>query len=147
MSSILYTVGFTRKGAQRFFELLADAGVRLLLDIRARPDSQLAGFARARDLVWLLQKVAGIGYLHVSALAPAADLLADYRDGRFDWAGYERRYLGALNEPLVRKQLIGVELDRACLLCAEPLADQCHRRLAAEWLAARQPGLEIEHLV
>jgi uncharacterized protein (DUF488 family) len=147
MSSVLYTVGFTRKGAQRFFELLDDAGVRLLLDIRARPDSQLAGFARARDLAWLLQKVAGIGYLHVPALAPAADLLADYRDRRIDWAGYETRYLGALNEPRVRKQLTGVDLDRACLLCAEPVADQCHRRLAAEWLAARQPGLEVEHLV
>ncbi len=29
---ILYTIGFTRKSARRFFELLDDNGVRTLLD-------------------------------------------------------------------------------------------------------------------
>ncbi|KAI5913757.1 DUF488 domain-containing protein [Azoarcus sp. PA01] len=146
MSSILYTVGFTRKGAQRFFELLADAGVRLLLDIRARPDSQLAGFARARDLVWLLQKVAGIGYLHVSALAPAADLLADYRDGRFDWAGYERRYLGALNEPWYESNSSGwswTGMSAVRRAACRPMSPASGGRVAGSPAA----GAGIEHLV
>lgn len=145
MSRTLYTIGFTRKGAEQFFGLLERAGVQRVLDIRARPDSQLAGFARGRDLAWFLGKV-GIAYQHVPSLAPSRTLLAEYRDESVDWPGYTQRYLAGLDEPAVLGQLAGVELDRCCLLCAEPLADQCHRRLAAEWLAARMPDLVIEHL-
>jgi hypothetical protein len=32
------------------------------------------------------------------------------------------------------------------LLCTEPTADQCHRRLAAEYLQQHWGGLEIVHL-
>ena len=46
----LYTIGFTQKPAERFFGLLAEAGVGRLLDIRLRPGGQLAGFANRRDL-------------------------------------------------------------------------------------------------
>lgn len=146
MSKTLYTIGFTQKGARRFFELLETAGVRLLLDIRARPDSQLAGFARGRDLEWLLGRVSGIGYRHVAALAPDRSLLADYRDKKVDWPAYERRYLAGLEPNRVSDQLANVELDGACLLCAEPVADQCHRRLAAEWLAGQHSSLTVRHL-
>jgi uncharacterized protein (DUF488 family) len=40
-------------------------------------------------------------------------------------------------------------LDRACLLCAKPTAEQCHRRLVAEYLQKKWAGsvqVEIIHL-
>lgn len=146
MSATLYTIGFTRKGAERFFGLLADAGVRSLLDIRARPDSQLAGFARGPDLEWFLRRLCNIEYHVVPALAPGKPLLADYRAETVDWDGYSLRYLAGLHPAAVEQELAGCNLDRACLLCAEDSPAYCHRRLAAEWLQIRYRGLQIIHL-
>lgn len=146
MSHTLFTIGFTQKGAEYFFGLLDDAGVRVMFDIRARPDSQLAGFARGRDLAWLLKRVCGIDYLAVPTLAPSKALLADYRAGSLDWDGYTRRYLAELESDHVAQAIAALGFDRACLLCAEDSPAQCHRRLAAEWLMQRHPSLTVTHL-
>ena len=146
MTATLFTIGFTRKGAERFFGLLDEAGVRLLLDIRARPGSQLAGFARGPDLEWLLRRLCDIDYLAVPALAPGRGLLDAYRKGGMEWPGYARRYLAELQPSEIAAQLEGIPLDRACLLCAEDSADHCHRRLAAEWLKKADPGIQVAHL-
>lgn len=146
MSMTLYTIGFTRKGAERFFGLLSEAGVRSLLDIRARPDSQLAGFARGQDLAWFLRRLCDIEYHTVPALAPGKQLLADYRAGTVHWEAYARRYLADLDPDLAQQALTGLDLHRACLLCAEDSPAQCHRRLAAEWLQQGHSGLQVVHL-
>ena len=146
MSTTLFTIGFTRKGAERFFGLLAEAGVRVLLDIRARPDSQLAGFARGPDLAWFLRRLCNIEYRVLPVLAPDKALLDDYRAGTLDWDGYTQRYLAALDASDAAHGLSADDLDHACLLCAEDNPAQCHRRLAAEWLQQRTPGLQITHL-
>jgi hypothetical protein len=36
--------------------------------------------------------------------------------------------------------------DSICLLCAEPKADKCHRRMVAEYLQSLAPGAEVRHL-
>lgn len=146
MSAHLFTIGFTRKGAARFFGLLADAGVRRVVDIRARPDSQLAGFARGPDLAWFLQKLHAIDYVALPALAPAKALLADYRDGRLCWDAYAVRYTGQLEAGAAAQAIEHLTLDHACLLCAEDDPCHCHRRLAAEWIAAHAPDLTVTHL-
>ena len=66
----LATIGFTKKTAQRFFELLRDSGARCVVDVRLNNTSQLAGFAKKQDLEWLLDQVCGIGYVHLPSLAP-----------------------------------------------------------------------------
>lgn len=146
MSATLYTIGFTRKGAERFFGLLAESGVRSLLDIRARPDSQLAGFARGADLAWFLRRLCDIEYHTVPALAPGKQLLADYRAGAVSWDIYTERYLAELDPRRVQESLAEFDLDHSCLLCAEDSPAQCHRRLAAEWLQQRHFGLQLIHL-
>ncbi len=52
-----FTIGFTKKPAQRFFELLRNAGVKRVLDVRLHNSSQLAGFAKRDDLAWFLREV------------------------------------------------------------------------------------------
>lgn len=146
MSQALYTIGFTRKGAERFFRLLEEAEVRLVLDIRARPDPQLAGFARGRDLAWLLRRLSGIDYLPVPALAPGRALLDAHRRGALDWPAYAQRYVDELEPAEVHRQLNAVDLQGACLLCAEADPTHCHRRLAAEWLQRGDPALHVVHL-
>ena len=41
----LYTIGFTKKSAEQFFELLRTNNVKTLVDVRISNGSQLAGFA------------------------------------------------------------------------------------------------------
>ena len=143
----VYTIGFTQKPAERFFGLLAGAGVRRLVDTRLRPGGQLAGFANGRDLPWLLDRLVGCGYAHLPILAPTADILDGYRaDG--DWDRYVRGF-----ETLLDDRGVPAALDRAafettpnCLLCSEATPEHCHRRLVAERLA-RTWGIEVVHLV
>ena len=63
-SITLFTIGFTGKSAQEFFELLRRAGVRRLVDTRLNNVSQLAGFTKRRDLEYFLRTLAGIDYVH-----------------------------------------------------------------------------------
>lgn len=144
----LYTLGFTQKTAEQFFELLRANGVAQLIDIRVNPHGQLAGFAKQEDLPYFLNALAGgCRYVHLPELAPTKAILKDYRsDG--DWPRYVVRF-----EQLMDERGVPASLDRAlfedgpcCLLCSEATPEQCHRRLVAERLAANWPDIEIVHL-
>lgn len=143
----LYTIGFTQKPAERFFGLLAEAGVGRLVDTRLRPGGQLAGFANGRDLPWLLGRLVGSGYVHLPMLAPTTAILDGYRaDG--DWDRYVERFEALLDERGVPAGLDRGAFEAApnCLLCSEATPEHCHRRLVAERLA-RAWDVEVVHLV
>ena len=53
----LFTIGFTRKNAEKFFGLLSSSRVRRVVDVRLNNVSQLAGFAKRDDLKFFLQRV------------------------------------------------------------------------------------------
>ena len=142
----LFTMGFSGKSAQVFFSKLQQAGVRRLVDVRLSNVSQLAGFTKKRDIEFFLREIAGIAYVHRPDLAPTKEILDDYKKKRFDWAEYERRFNDLLDERRPEEQLTATEFDTACLLCSEPKADKCHRRLVAEYLARRWGNMEIRHL-
>ncbi|WP_293145369.1 hypothetical protein [Okeania sp. SIO3I5] len=46
----LFTIGFTQKTAQDFFENLTKSKVKFVIDTRVNNVSQLAGFAKKKDL-------------------------------------------------------------------------------------------------
>jgi uncharacterized protein (DUF488 family) len=141
----LSTIGFTRTTAERFFGQLAAAGVRTVLDVRLRTGGQLSGFAKVPDLPFLLRAVAGIGYRHVAELAPTAEMLDRYRADRSGWDRYAAAYRELLEQRRPERALDPELLDHACLLCSEPTAERCHRRLAAEYLReALQPALDLD---
>jgi uncharacterized protein (DUF488 family) len=133
----LYTIGYQRKPLAAFIGQLRGAGVDAVIDVRLRTTSHLCGYTKRDDLAFLLREGFGIAYEHHPELAPTLDILTAYRDDP-DWAIYESRFL-----PLL------VELARyraPCLLCGEPTADHCHRRLVAEYWARHLPGLTVVHL-
>src|SRR5213080_1518213 len=84
------TIGFGKKGAERFVQLLQQARVSTVVDTRRRPDSPLSGYARQRDLPFIL-RAAGIGYEYRPELAPPDELLDRYRNDK-DWDVYEREF-------------------------------------------------------
>jgi uncharacterized protein (DUF488 family) len=143
----IFTIGFTQKKAQQFFEILEYHGVKCLVDIRLHPDGQLAGFTKKEDLRFFLEKLIDCDYRHMPRLAPEDDLLKTYRSDH-DWARYEKGF-----EALMRMRNIPETLDQTlfeekacCLLCSEPTPEKCHRRLVAELLARSWKDVEIIHL-
>lgn len=142
----LYTIGFTRTSARHFFERLAGAGVRTVVDVRLANASQLAGFAKKDDLAYFAERLVGAGYEHRVELAPTRTLLDGYREGSGGWTAYAEAFVELLRARRVEDTVPRSLLDGACLLCSEHAPEHCHRRLVAEYLAARWGGVEIVHL-
>jgi uncharacterized protein (DUF488 family) len=143
----LYTIGFRRKTLAEFINLLRQAAVDAVIDIRLRNTSQLSGYAKRDDLAFLLREGFGIAYEHRLDLAPTEEILDAFGQEK-DWDRYQQRFIPLLAER--RAEETGRELlsryPAICLLCSEITADQCHRRLVAEYWADRIPGLTIIHL-
>ena len=142
----LYTIGFTKKSAADFFELLSASGATRLVDIRLKDASQLAGFAKRDDLEYLVGRLCGMDYVHMPELAPDTELLDDYRKKRIDWPAYEPRFLALMEKRRIGEPALRETLDGGCLLCAEHSPERCHRRLVAEYLSQRWGDVEIVHL-
>jgi uncharacterized protein (DUF488 family) len=142
----LYTIGFTKKSAETFFELLRGAGVRRVVDIRLNNVSQLAGFAKKADLAYFLDQILGIGYVHVPLLAPTQELLDAYRKQGIGSQAFERDFLALMRERRVQAAPEAALDDRDCLLCSEAKAAHCHRRFVADYLVPHYPGMSVEHL-
>lgn len=141
------TIGFTQTTAEHFFSRLADAGVERLLDVRLNNSSQLAGFAKAKDLPYFLRELVGATYEHQPLLAPTQDLLDDYKKRRIDWTTYESRFDKLMSARRVHEVLDQSDFQRrTALLCSEATADHCHRRLVCEFLAKRWVGVAARHL-
>lgn len=142
----IYTIGFTRKTAERFFGLLRAAGTTTLVDVRLNNISQLAGFAKRDDLKYFLNEICGVNYSHRLELAPTQSMLDDYKKHGTSWTAYEDRFLELMQHRRVEDTVPQDLLDNAVLLCSEDKVYHCHRRLVAEYLAQRWDDVTIEHL-
>ena len=142
----LMTIGFTKKSARQFFGMLRTAGVRRVADVRLNNVSQLAGFAKRKDLEYFLDAICGIGYVHLPDLAPTRELLDAFKKYGGDWATYETEFLNLMTRRRVEETVSPALLDGACLLCSEDKPDHCHRRLVAEYLDRHWGGVDIRHL-
>jgi uncharacterized protein (DUF488 family) len=145
-TATLFTIGFKRRSAEDFFETLRKAGVVRVVDVRLNNGSQLAGFTKKRDLEYFLRAIAGIQYFHEPQFAPTKEILSGYRNKQLAWEEYEQRFLVTLQQRDPGKRFSLQDFDRACLLCSEPTAEQCHRRLVAEYLKGIWDALTIQHL-
>ncbi|MFM0291887.1 MULTISPECIES: DUF488 domain-containing protein [Paraburkholderia] len=141
------TIGFTGKTAQEFFDLLKNADVRTVLDIRLSNTSQLAGFAKKQDLPFFLDRLCGAAYREMPELAPEPDLFKRYKAKELTWDDFAAAYVELIAKRRVESNL-DVDLFRsACLLCSEHLPHHCHRRLALEYLNSRWNScLKVTHL-
>ena len=143
----IYTIGFTEKSACTFFGLLKSAGVQRLVDIRLNNVSQLAGFAKRADLAFFLREICGAEYLHEPLLAPTQEMLEAYRGKAASWDEYEARFLALMAERRIESELDRALFEQpAVLLCSEPTAERCHRRLVLEYLREKWGDVTISHL-
>lgn len=143
----LYTIGFAKKGAENFFELLRREQVKQLIDIRLNNTSQLAGFAKKDDLRYFLRVIIGIDYVYRPEWAPTREIFDRFKKNKGNWSEYERDFLALLSRRRIEEGLAREALDGVCLLCSEDKPDYCHRRLVAEYLRKQLGDMEIIHLV
>jgi uncharacterized protein (DUF488 family) len=143
----IYTIGFTQTTAEHFFGRLKSAGVKRLLDVRLNNSSQLAGFAKAKDLPYFLGELIGARYEHEPLLAPTQELLDAYKKRKEPWAAYVDGFLALMEQRKVEAILDPSAFQTAtALLCSEATPEHCHRRLACEYLAEHWPAVETIHL-
>ena len=124
----IFTIGYTQKSAEEFFDLLIANKVECLIDVRLNNSSQLAAFTKHRDLEYFLKVIANINYIHDVKYAPTKDILDDYKKSKISWQAYEVQY------------------SNICFLCSEFASKQCHRRILAEYLKSILNDIEVIHL-
>ncbi|MDI9434531.1 MAG: DUF488 domain-containing protein [Euryarchaeota archaeon] len=139
----IYSIGFTKKTAKEFFQILKDNQIEQLVDIRLNNTSQLAGFTKKKDLEYFLKEISNIDYYYFDYLAPTKEL----RTMVEDWPLYINEYLKLLEERKVLDRL-NPELfqKRTVFLCSEPSADKCHRGILTDYLKEHWEDVEVIHL-
>lgn len=144
----IFTIGFTQKSASDFFNLIKQNNIDLLIDIRRNNSSQLAGFAKGKDLEYFLKVICHCDYVHDDSFAPTEELLDGYRAKKISWQQYEEIFAQIMDERKLYKKFKNLYLGwkNICFLCSELTADKCHRRLVAEYLQDNLDNIEIEHI-
>lgn len=143
----IFTIGFTKKNAETFFDFIQKSKVSTLIDVRLNNVSQLAGFAKRDDLKFFLKELCGTDYVHAPELAPTKEMLSSYKKGDMPWEAYEDKFLNLMSQRNIEKLVQPALLDNGCLLCSEHEPHLCHRRLVVEYLNENSDlDLEVKHL-
>jgi uncharacterized protein (DUF488 family) len=143
----IYSIGFTQKSASQFFDTLKAHGIERLLDVRLNNTSQLAGFAKQADLAYFLHEICAASYAHEPLLAPTQDILDAFKKQKGSWELYEIEFLALMRARKIETRIDKESFSRkTVLLCSEPTAEHCHRRLVLEYLAEQWQSVKIHHL-
>ena len=138
----IFTIGFSGKTPEAFLDVLNAARISCVWDIRQWRTSTYVPYYNGDNLA----KVLSNRYEYHPEFAPTSDILVAYKDKKITWAEYEKMYRVLLQKRNPLQTCDISKLDRICLLCTEKSAIQCHRRLAAEYITAQLPDIEIVHL-
>ena len=142
----IFTIGFTKKSAKEFFEILKTNNIEQIIDIRLNNTSQLAGFTKKDNLEYFLKELCSIDFCHFIFLAPTKEIRDRYIKSK-DWDVYVKEYIELLDNRKVLDKLDKSYFKRkSCFLCSEASADHCHRRLLVEYLKEHWDYVEIVHL-
>ena len=141
----LATIGYEGATQDAVIGKLKDAGVEVVIDVRAVPASRRAGFSKKVLAASLQEK--GIDYVHLRDLGTPKPGRDAAHKGHV--AEMHRIYEEHLKDPAAQLQLAqATEIAKerkAALLCYEADAAGCHRRIVAERLRERL-GFEIQDL-
>lgn len=148
MIKTIYTIGFTKKTAEDFFDILKKNNIDIILDIRLNNTSQLSAFTKFPDIQYFLKELNNIEYIHDTKFSPKDTTLKRYKKKDIDWSQYVTEFNCTMNERDIARHIKeNYTINKAiCLLCSEPKANNCHRSLVAEQFQSVFEGLEIIHL-
>jgi uncharacterized protein (DUF488 family) len=142
----LFTIGYEQTPAKAVLDELEQAGVKLLVDVRAVAASRRPGFSKNQLAAGLDER--GISYLHLRGLGTPKDGRVAARSGQFDTL--HKIYAKHLRTPQTREELdelsaLVKKSGPVCILCYERDHLHCHRQWIAEIIEVRD-GARIENL-
>ena len=141
----LATIGYEQETQSAVIDKLRQAGVELVIDVRAVAASRRAGFSKT--LLSASLNEAGIGYTHLRQLGTPKPGRDAARKGRV--AEMHEIFHAHMAEPGARMELAkATDLakgSKVALLCYEADAAGCHRTILANWIC-EDLGCEIENL-
>jgi len=145
---MIYTIGHSNRDLEPFVELLEEAGVGALADIRSYPSSRRFPWFNEGNLAESLDEH-GIRYRHLENLGglrdesdpdPAIEGVAE------KWQPYVAHIQTETFADGLAKLVETAEAHGpAALMCAERDPGRCHRQFVADVLALR--GWEVVHLI
>jgi uncharacterized protein (DUF488 family) len=142
-----FTIGYEQTPSKAVLDELEQAGVKLLVDVRAVASSRRPGFSKNQLAAGLDER--GIAYLHLRGLGTPKEGREAARSGKFD--ALHRIYAKHLKTPQAREELdelssLVSKSGPVCILCYERDHSHCHRQWIAELIRERD-GVKIENLV
>ena len=146
-SNRLFTIGYEQTPQKAVLDELEQAGVKLLVDVRAIASSRRPGFSKNQLAAGLVER--GISYIHLRGLGTPKEGRLAARSG--DIATLQRIYARHLKTPQAKEELDELSAlvktsGPVCLLCYERDHAHCHRRWIADIIEDRDE-VKIENLV
>ena len=134
----LFTIGYEQTPSKAVLDELEQAGVKLLVDVRAVAASRRPGFSKNQLAAGLDER--GISYLHLRGLGTPKDGREAARSGNFDVL--HKIYSKHLKTPQAREELdelsaLVKQAGPVCILCYERDHTECHRQWIAEAIELR----------
>ena len=141
-----YTIGYEQTPAKAVLDELEQAGVKLLVDVRAVASSRRPGFSKSQLAAGLDER--GIAYLHLRGLGTPKEGRLAARAGHYD--RLQKIYAKHLKTPQAKEELdelssLVKKAGSVCILCYERDHQHCHRRWIAEIIEERD-GVAIDNL-
>jgi uncharacterized protein (DUF488 family) len=143
----LFTIGYEQTPAQSVLDELEQAGVKLLVDVRAVASSRRPGFSKSQLAAGLDER--GIAYVHLRGLGTPKEGRLAARAGEYETL--QKIYAKHLKTPQAREELdelsaLVKKSGPVCILCYERDHQHCHRRWIAEIIEERD-GVGVDNLL
>ena len=139
----IFTIGYEGATVDEVVCALKAAGVELVADVRAVPNSRRPGFSKNGFAATLAEN--GIAYRHLKALGTPKEGRDAAKKG--DRATLERVYAGQLELPEAQAEaamLLDIASERpTALLCFERDPAMCHRTLLLKAVAPRAEIVDL----
>jgi uncharacterized protein (DUF488 family) len=145
-SKKFFTIGYEQTPAKSVLDELEQAGVKLLVDVRAVASSRRPGFSKSQLAAGLDER--GISYVHLRGLGTPKEGRLAARAGQYETL--QKIYAKHLKTTQAKEELDELSAlvktsGPICILCYERDHQHCHRRWIAEIIEERD-GVKIENL-
>ena len=142
----LFTIGYEQTPAKSVLDELEEAGVKLLVDVRAVASSRRPGFSKSQLAAGLDER--GMAYVHLRGLGTPKEGRLAARSGQYDTL--QKIYAKHLKTAQAKEELdelsaLVKKSGPICILCYERDHSHCHRRWIAEIIEERD-DVAIENL-
>ena len=142
-----FTIGYEQTPAKSVLDELEQAGVKLLVDVRAVASSRRPGFSKSQLAAGLDER--GISYVHLRGLGTPKEGRLAARAGQYETL--QKIYAKHLKTPQAKEELdelsaLVKKTGPVCILCYERDHLHCHRRWIAEIIEERD-DVRVDNLV